>query len=214
VDQGEEVGAASPLAVPGTAEVPVELRDYPVQFGVVHRDEYNRWLPLVKWLLAFPHYVVLFFLAIGAVVCLFISFFAVLFTGSYPRGLFDFLIGFQRWAMRVNAYVLLMVDPYPPFTLDDDPDYPARFVVAYPEDGVDNWRPLVHWLLIIPYLFVAGVLVFAAGFAVIAAFFTILFTKGFPRGLFEFTEIALRWQVRATVYHYFAVTRYPPFAWG
>ena len=143
-------------AVPGTAELPAELQDYPVQLGVVEPAEYNRWLPLVKWLLAIPHYFALVFLGIGALVVLVIAFFAVLFTGDYPRGMFDYLLGVQRWALRVSAYVLLMVDEYPPFTLDDDPSYPARLEIAYPEEGVDNWRPLVHWLLIIPYMFVAG----------------------------------------------------------
>ncbi|HEX6116566.1 MAG TPA: DUF4389 domain-containing protein [Solirubrobacterales bacterium] len=210
----EEVGADEVPAIAGTAELATELRDYPVQAGIVRQEEYNRWLPLVKWLLAIPHYFVLAFLGIGAAVVLIIAFFAVLFTGSWPRGMFDYVVGVQRWVFRVNAYVLLMVDEYPPFGLDDDPDHPARLWISYPEEGVDNWRPLVHWLLIFPYAIVAGALVFAAGFAVIASFFTILFTKSYPRGLFDFTEIALRWQVRATAYHYFMVTRYPPFAWG
>ncbi len=209
----EEVGSGPP-AVAGTAELPTELRDYPVQLGVVHQEEYNRLLPLVKWLLAIPHFFVLTFLGIAAAFVLIYAFFAVLFTGSYPRGAFDFLVGVQRWAIRVSAYTLLMVDDYPPFALADDPSYPVRLEVAYPEAGVDNWRPLVHWLLVWPYAIVAGALVFAAAFAAIASFFTILFTREYPRGLFEFTEIALRWQIRANVYGHFMVTRYPPFAWG
>ena len=78
----------------------------------------NRWLPLVKWFLAIPHYVVLFFLFIGAVVSIVVAWFAILFTGRYPRGLFDFLVGVGRWENRVVAYALLMVtDRYPPFRL-------------------------------------------------------------------------------------------------
>jgi Domain of unknown function (DUF4389) len=78
----------------------------------------NRWLPLVKWFLAIPHYVVLFFLWIGAVVSIVIAWFAILFTGRYPRGLFDFLVGVGRWENRVVAYAFLMVtDRYPPFRL-------------------------------------------------------------------------------------------------
>ena len=83
----------------------------------VERD-LNRWLPLVKWFLAIPHYVVLFFLWIGAVVSIVIAWFAILFTGRYPRGLFDFLVGVGRWENRVVAYAFLMVtDRYPPFRL-------------------------------------------------------------------------------------------------
>ena len=83
----------------------------------VERD-LNRWLPLVKWFLAIPHYVVLFFLWIGAVVSIVVAWFAILFTGRYPRGLFDFLVGVGRWENRVVAYAFLMVtDRYPPFRL-------------------------------------------------------------------------------------------------
>jgi hypothetical protein len=78
----------------------------------------NRWLPLVKWLLAIPHYVVLFFLYIGAVVVVIVAWFAVLFTGRYPRGIFDYLVGVGRWHNRVVAYSLILVtDEYPPFQL-------------------------------------------------------------------------------------------------
>jgi hypothetical protein len=83
----------------------------------VERD-LNRWLPLVKWFLAIPHYIVLFFLWIGAVVSIVVAWFAILFTGRYPRGLFDFLVGVGRWENRVVAYAFLMVtDRYPPFRL-------------------------------------------------------------------------------------------------
>jgi hypothetical protein len=78
----------------------------------------NRWLPLVKWLLAIPHYIVLIFLWIGAVVAVVIAWFAILFTGRYPRGLFDFVLGVLRWGNRVIAYAFVLVtDQYPPFRL-------------------------------------------------------------------------------------------------
>jgi hypothetical protein len=83
------------------------------------RTDLNRWLPLVKWLLAIPHYIVLFFLGIAAFVCVVIAWFAILFTGRYPRGLFDFVVGVGRWATRVSAYAFLLVtDRYPPFSLE------------------------------------------------------------------------------------------------
>jgi hypothetical protein len=82
------------------------------------RQDLNRWLPLVKWFLAIPHYVVLAFLCIGAIVAVVIAWFAVLFTGRYPRGLFDFVEGVMRWYMRVAGYaVVLVTDRYPPFRL-------------------------------------------------------------------------------------------------
>src|SRR5437016_7970821 len=79
----------------------------------------NRWLPLVKWFLAIPHYVVLFFLVIGAVVAVIIAWFAILFTGRYPRGLFDYVVGVIRWSNRVTGYAMVLVtDEYPPFSLE------------------------------------------------------------------------------------------------
>jgi hypothetical protein len=78
----------------------------------------NRWLPLVKWILAFPHYVVLFFLSIGAVFATVIAWFAILFTGRYPKGLFDYVVGVNRWGLRVSAYAFLLItDKYPAFSL-------------------------------------------------------------------------------------------------
>lgn len=88
-----------------------------IQYPDVPRD-LNRWLPLVKWLLAIPHYVVLAFLGLGAFVSVVIAWFAILFTGRYPRGLFDYIVGVGRWGLRVTAYAfLLTTDRYPPFSL-------------------------------------------------------------------------------------------------
>ena len=82
------------------------------------KNELNRWLPLVKWFLAIPHFVVLVFLWIGLVVCAIIAWFAILFTGRYPRGLFDYVVGVGRWGNRVTAYALILTtDRYPPFRL-------------------------------------------------------------------------------------------------
>ncbi len=88
-----------------------------IDYPDVERD-LNRWLPLVKWFLAIPHYVILFFLLIAAFFAIVIAWFAILFTGRYPRSLFDFVVGVSRWCLRVEAYAILLVtDRYPPFSL-------------------------------------------------------------------------------------------------
>jgi len=88
-----------------------------IDYPDVERD-LNRWLPLVKWLLAIPHYIVLFFLSVGAFFAVVVAWFAILFTGRYPRGLFDYVVGVGRWWLRVQAYAgLLVTDRYPPFSL-------------------------------------------------------------------------------------------------
>ena len=91
-----------------------------LDFPYPEATQLNRWLPLVKWFLAIPHWFVLCFLWIAAWVCVVIAWFAILFTGRYPRGLFDFIVGVFRWSLRVQAYAALLVtDRYPPFSLSE-----------------------------------------------------------------------------------------------
>ncbi len=199
------------LVVPEPSGPPSPI--YPAGIELTYPSELNRWLPLVKWLLAIPHYIVLAFVAIGAFFVSIYAFFAVLFTGHYPRGAFDYMVGTLRWLYRVAAYVHLMTDAYPPFTLQDDPSYPVRVNVDYPEH-VERWRPLVQWLLVWPYLVIAGVLYWLTGLLTIVTFFTVLFTKQIPRGVFELMTPGLRWMVRGNAYAYFTTRQYPPFSWG
>ncbi|MFC1918337.1 DUF4389 domain-containing protein, partial [Chloroflexota bacterium] len=102
-------------------EYPSTDEEQAVHVEITYPDaqaELNRWLPLVKWILAFPHYVVLAFLWLAAIICIIFSWFAILFTGRYPKGLFNFVVGVTRWGLRVEAYALLLVtDRYPPFSL-------------------------------------------------------------------------------------------------
>ena len=104
-----------------TDEYPSTVDEQSVHLDIAYPDvdaDLNRWLPLVKWLLAIPHFFVLIFLSIGAVVAVVLAWFAILFTGNYPRGLFDYVVGVGRWWLRVQAYAILLVtDRYPPFSL-------------------------------------------------------------------------------------------------
>jgi hypothetical protein len=202
---------AAALAVPDPAGPPSP--DYPAAFEMSYPGEMNRWLPLVKWLLIIPHFFALFFVAIGAFFVGIYAFFAVLITGRWPRGAFDYLVGTFRWVYRVIAYFHLMTDAYPPFSLADDPNYPVRLDIAYPEH-VDRWRPLVQWLLAIPYLIVASILYWLTGILTFVAFFTILFTKRIPREMFELMLPGLRWNLRGNAYAYFLTDRYPPLVFG
>jgi hypothetical protein len=186
---------------------------YPASIEIAYPSELNRWLPLVKWLLVIPHLIALFFVGIGALFVSIFGFFAVLFTGRWPRGSFEYLVGTLRWSFRVVVYFHLMTDAYPPFSLADDPDYPTRLEIEYPEH-IANWRPLVQWLLVIPYLWIAAVLYWLTGALTVVAFFTVLFTKRIPRGMFELMVPGLRWSMRGNAYGYFLTDRYPPFIWG
>jgi hypothetical protein len=132
---------------------------YPVRVDARLDPGLSRWLWLVKWILVIPHAILLVFLWLGFLVLTVIAFFAILVTGRYPRPLFDFNVGVLRWHWRVVYYTYnaLGTDRYPPFTLADDPNYPARLDVAYPQ-RLSRVRALVQWwLLAIPhYLVVAA----------------------------------------------------------
>jgi Domain of unknown function (DUF4389) len=110
------VSTSQQLVVPEPAGPPSPI--YPAGLEITYPPELNRWLPLVKWLLAIPHYIALFFVGILALFVHVYAFFAVLFTGRYPRGAFDFVEGVIRWHNRVVGYAFVLVtDEYPPFRL-------------------------------------------------------------------------------------------------
>jgi uncharacterized protein DUF4389 len=114
---GTRVGAYLALV---TDRFPSTVDEQSVHLEIDYPDvrDLNRWLPLVKWILAIPHYVVLVFLHIGAIIAIVIAWFAILVTGRYPKPLFDYVVGVSRWSLRVSAYAFLLVtDQYPPFSL-------------------------------------------------------------------------------------------------
>jgi hypothetical protein len=209
----------------------------PVRVEARLEEPLNRGLWIVKWLLAIPHYIVLGFLWAAFCALTIIAFFAILFTGRYPRPLFDFNVGVLRWTWRVAYYTYgaLGTDRYPPFTLGPAPGYPATLDVDYPERLSRGLVLVKWWLLAIPHylvvgMFTSGSLVFGRddlpdrggvlhtldwggviGLLVLIAAFALLFTGHYPRGVFDLVVGMNRWALRVAAYATLMTDAYPPF---
>jgi hypothetical protein len=205
---------------------------YPLQLTGELSPRLSRGLWLVKWLLAIPHFIVLFFLWIAFLAVSVIAFFAILFTGRYPRGLFDFNVGVLRWSWRLGfySYSALGTDRYPPFTLKDVSDYPARLEVNYPESLSRGLVLVKWWLLALPHYLIVAAFATGAwaasrgtgsqwalgsggliGLLVLFAGIILLFTGRYPKSIYEFVLGMNRWVFRVAAYAALMTDSYPPF---
>ena len=159
---------------------------YPVSVVGELDEGLNRWLWLVKWFLVIPHAIVLFFLWIAFSFLTVVAFFAILFTGKYPRGIFDFNVGVLRWSWRVSYYSnsAFATDKYPPFSLSTR-DYPANLEVEYPEQLSRGLVLIKWWLLAIPQYWVVGIFSGLITALTFVAAVVLLFTGRYPREIFE-----------------------------
>jgi hypothetical protein len=222
--------AAAPAYAPrSTAMAPL----YPVTIEGRIDPNLSRWMWLIKWILAIPHFIVLAFLWFAFCILTVVAFFAILFTGRYPRGIFEFNVGVLRWSWRVAFYAFnpAATDRYPPFTLEPT-DYPARFDVAYPGELSRGLVLVKWWLLAIPHyiivaLFTNGLIWWAQtpagdspvlrtgggviGILVFVSLIALLFTGRYLTGLFDLIMGLNRWVFRVIAYAALMRDEYPPF---
>lgn len=197
---------------------------YPATLQARLDEPLSRWKWLVKWFLAIPHCIVLVFLWIAFVLLTIAAFFAILVTGRYPRGMFEFNVGVMRWSWRVAYYSTtgLGTDRYPPFSLGPEPGYPATLDVEYPE-RLSQWKPLVKWLFAIPQLVVVGLFMGGWGYHVfwspgVAGVLTLVgiviyaFRRMYPAEIFDFIIGMVRWSFRVGAYVALMRDEYPPFS--
>jgi hypothetical protein len=205
---------------------------YPVRLRGELDPTLSRWLWLVKWFLAIPHVFALALLWPVAVLLTVAAGFSILFTGRYPRSIFDFNVGVMRWTWRVTFYAFTFgTDRYPPFQLDRDPYYPADLEVDPPQALSRGLVLVKWWLLALPHYLVLAVfgggftwwawgsaadgrLLGGAGLIGILAFVAgvcLLFTSRYPQSIFDFVMGMQRWTYRVLVYAALMRDEYPPF---
>ena len=231
------VGRAGPLTGPSAEAARRSVAAgvlSPVRLDGELSPRVSRALWLVKWLLAIPHYVVLFFLWFALLFTSIVAWFAILFTGRYPRALFDFNVGVLRWSWRVAfyGYSALGTDEYPPFTLART-DYPADLAIDYPERLSRGLVLVKSWLLAIPHLVIVSIFTSGVswtvvstsggsdyarvagpsllGILVLVAAVVLLFAGRYPAALFDFVMGINRWVYRVAAYALLFRDEYPPF---
>lgn len=199
------------MAEAGAPAVRLDV-EYPEQLSRLHLVA----KVLLGWLyVGIPHGIILVLFSYLALLLHVIAFIIVLFTGRYPRGIFDIMVSYHGWSARVDAYTNLMNDRYPPFALTAN-DYPAVVNIEYPEQvsrGSAALRFFLGWLYVgIPHGIVLAVLSIIAIVLLIVSAFAILFTGRYPQGIFNYIYGVMCWSLRVSTYMYLLQDKYPPFS--
>lgn len=190
--------------------------DYPASFTFDPPAKIARWRPLVHWLLAIPHFIILYVLGIVAEVLAFVAWILGVITGKVPEGILGVIAMYIRYSTRVGAYISFLKEEYPPFTFStaftdpgDDPRVRIDFV---PEtEGRNRLTIFFRFLMVIPHIIVLYVIFIAAFVVYIIGFFAVLFTGKWPTGLQDFVVGLLRWNTRLSAYMFLLTDKYPPF---
>jgi hypothetical protein len=188
-----------------------QIVSYPVTFEADYVESRNRLTTFFRLILMIPLWIWLYFYALVAGFAVLIAWFAIVITGQYPRGLYDFVAGYTRFITRATAYGALLCDAYPSFGGSPDPAYPVRMEFAGPLDPYSRAKTFFRIILAIPIVilrYVMGLLLEVGAFA---AWFVILFTGKMPRGLFDLMVLANSYTARSDSYLYLLTETYPPF---
>ncbi|MFN2612659.1 MAG: DUF4389 domain-containing protein [Solirubrobacterales bacterium] len=186
---------------------------YPVTYAAqIPVEGRNRLSTFFRYIFAIPALIVAFFFGLGAAIAALIAWFAIVFTGRYPQGLYDFNVKALRMTARMNSYVYLATDEMPPLNGDDDAGYPVRVGVAEPLGHYSRAKTFFRLLVGIP-VFLLNYVQQIIGFVVtVIAWFAILFTGKMPEGLVKPLHGSLAYQTKAAAYMLLLTEDYPPFS--
>jgi len=190
-----------------------------MKFSIRHQDSYSRGELLLRSFFGFiyiviPHYICLMFLGLAAMLMTLVAFFAILFTGKFPKGMFDFVVNVNRWGIRLVARMMNLSDGYPAFGLDVKDN---NVVLEVPYTGSSNrltvlLRAFLGIFLLIPHAICLMFLQIGMMICILLAWFIVLFTGKYPKGMHDFVVGTMRWGVRVGLYMNFLTDTYPPFS--
>jgi hypothetical protein len=187
------------------------LVSYPVTFEADYVERRSRLTTFFRLILVIPVVIVLYVFGIIASIAILIAWFAIVLTGRYPRGLYDFVAGFNRFVARVTAYGLLLTDAYPPFGGAADPAYPVRMDFSGPLESYSRLKTLLRIILAIPIMILRYVMNLLLEIGAFAAWIVIVVTGKMPRGLFDLMVLANSYTARSDSYLFLLTETYPPF---
>lgn len=187
------------------------MAEYPVTFEMDYVERRSRLTSFFRWLLAIPHYIVLYLWGIVAGVVVIAAWFALVFTARYPRGMYDFVAGYLRYSTRVYAYANLGVDPYPPFAGGEEPAYPVRLNVAPPLERYNRLKAGFRLILAIPVVLIIYAMQIVYGIGAFIAWIAITILGRQPRGLQDMIALGVSYQQRASAYLALVTEDWPPF---
>lgn len=185
---------------------------HPVAYSAEYQgDDRSRLTVFFRLFIAIPWFIVAFFYGIGAMFATIFAWFALVFTGNYPQGLYDFNAGFLRFSARVNGFYYLLTDEFPPFGGDDDPSYPIKMLIEPPKAEYSRAKAFFRLILLIPVYILMYVMSLILGVVGLIAWFVLVFTGGLPEGLYKPLRIAAAYSAKALAYFMLLTEDFPPF---
>lgn len=174
-------------------------------------EDRNRLTVFFRWIVVIPWHIVGFFYGIAAIVGAIIAWFAIVFTGRYPQGLYEFIAGFARFSARVNSFYYLLTDAWPPFSGEPDDSYPIRLGVAPPLESYSRLKTAFRIIIGIPVYLLLYVMGIVAGVVAFLAWFALVFAAKLPEGFYKPIRAAMAYQAKASAYFLLLTEDYPPF---